>query len=303
MSATKQLLAEFLDLARQHNTGVPPIKVAITNTFSISRANVLVRTAADLGKRYFFGLNYLNAEELFHLDNSFIAFICGSVDRIIFLPASKLMELLPRLSHDRNGEYKINFTRNLEIVLNGRGNRFDSTPYIGNWQLLSHSSDKSVGIANPLDSVHSLIQGRLLEVGRLRKFDTFCPNKSWTFNGQRLDSLRTLQECPRLQFTDHESLRQIDVMWFRKTNGDYYPEFAFEVELSTGVWSGFGRLATLREFNTKLTVVSNDSKKFQQVRASFPDLRHKCILVQPEKVGLLYSAEVNLIRLREEFHL
>ena len=72
-----KLLLQFLDKAKLFNAEVEPIKVLKTNTFKIDKAYILIRTASDLGKRYFFGLNYINAEEIYNLDNSFIAFICG----------------------------------------------------------------------------------------------------------------------------------------------------------------------------------------------------------------------------------
>jgi len=106
-----------------------------------------------------------------------------------------------------------------------------------------------------------------------------------------------------LQFSDYELIRNIDVIWFRQLNNGFYPEYAFEVEISTGVWSGFGRLASLREYNTKLYIVTNDDKRFGQVSGNFPELKEKYFNIVPEKVGLLYSAEINLIKMRQEFNL
>jgi hypothetical protein len=184
LSVAKRLLTEFLSEATRYNGGMLPNKVAITNTFSIGIANVLVRTASDLGKRYFFGLNYLNAEEIINMENAFIAFICGDIQHVVFIPASKIAELIPQFSHDRNGEFKINFTRDYQMVLNGQNNRFDSRHFINNWSLLNDRNLLKAAVGNPLDTIHSLIQGRLIELGRLKGWDTFCPNKSWTFNGK-----------------------------------------------------------------------------------------------------------------------
>ena len=64
-------LLQFLDKAKLLNAEVEPIKVLKTNTFKIGKANILIRTASDLGKRFFFGINYINAEEIYNLDNSF----------------------------------------------------------------------------------------------------------------------------------------------------------------------------------------------------------------------------------------
>ncbi|MDR1153862.1 MAG: hypothetical protein LBL04_04055, partial [Bacteroidales bacterium] len=78
---------------------------------------------------------------------------------------------------------------------------------------------------------------------------TYCPDKSRKFNDVKLDELITLKNCPQLQFSNYNLLRQIDVLWFRPKGNNFIPEYAFEVELSTGVWSGVGRMATLIDYS------------------------------------------------------
>ena len=95
------------------------------------------------------------------------------------------------------------------------------------------------------ESLHSIIQGRLIEIGNIRGLRTFCPDKSKKFNDIKLGELTNLSKCPELQFSDYDLLRKIDVIWFREKGNHLIPENAFEVELSTGTWSGVGRLATL----------------------------------------------------------
>src|SRR5690606_15909294 len=94
-------------------------------------------------------------------------------------------------------------------------------------------------------SLHTILQGRVLEIGNLRGFETFCPDRSQKFNDRKLEDISTLKTCPDLQFSDYNLLRQIDVMWFRQRGNNFIPEYAFEIELSTGVWSGVGRMSTL----------------------------------------------------------
>jgi len=302
-SSSKKLLSGFLESAESFSEGVELIKVLRSNAFQIGKANVLVRVASDLGKRYFFGLNYITAEEIYNLSNSFVAFVCGSLDRIVFMPTEILVEHLPQISHDRNGEYKITFTRDLNLALKGRSNRFDCAQFTNNWGVLKESSFISSKTVDPTESIHTVIQGRLIEIGNTRGFHTYSPDKSKTFNKRRLDEMASLRSCPALQFTQFESLRYIDVIWFRRTNGDYYPENAFEVELSTGVWSGFGRPATLREYQTKLYIIAHDMKKLKQVGSSFPEIRGRYMHLTPEKIGLLYSAERNLVQMQKDFGL
>ena len=177
-----KLLLQFLDKAKSLKAEVAPIKVLKSNAFKIDKANILIRTATDLGKRYFFGLNYINAEEIYNLDNSFIAFICGNIDQTVFIPSEILIKYLPQISHDRNGEYKINFTRDLNLVLKGRRNLLDCNSYINNWGSVLNSQNIKMDSLNPDESFHSVLQGRLIEIGNIRNYRTYSPDKSRTFN-------------------------------------------------------------------------------------------------------------------------
>ena len=303
MKPHKELVEKFLRRVATQGINVNPIRVLRTNTYCIGNANVLVRTASDLGHRYFFGLNYINAEEVYNLNNSFVAFICGNIEKVVLIPTDILISHLPKISHDRNGEFKINFTRDLHLVLKGRNHRLDCSPYINNWELLTSITSKPTTLTQAEESIHSVIQGRLIDIGNIRGYSTYCPDKSKTFNRIKLGKMITLNECPKLQYSDYELLRKIDILWFRKLNNGFYPEYAFEVEISTGVWSGFGRLATLREYSTKMYIITFDERKFQQVSNTFPEIKQRYMSIIPDKVGLLYSVEKNLIKIREEFNL
>ncbi|MDR1895179.1 MAG: hypothetical protein LBR10_00120, partial [Prevotellaceae bacterium] len=110
--------------------------------------------------------------------------------------------------------------------------------------------------------------------------------------------------CPQLQFSDYNLLRQIDVLWFRTKGTHFIPEYAFEVEISTGVWSGVGRLATLMDYsNVGLYVISNDSKKYRQVLSSHYENANRYHFVANENLGDLYAAEKNLKELKYEIGL
>ncbi|MFN0159563.1 MAG: hypothetical protein ACKVRP_15985 [Bacteroidota bacterium] len=302
-SNSDKLLEGFLDRAKRISPDIELIKVLKSRTYRIGNANILIRTASEGNKTYFFGLNYINAEEIYNLENSFFAFICGSVDKVVFLPADILIKLLPDISHDRNGEYKINFNKDCNLALKGRGNTFDCSGYLNTWGGVLSAENRSQGGVSADESLHNVIQGRLIEIGNIRGYQTYSPDKSKKFNKKQLQEITSLKSCPELQWADHSSLRNIDVIWFREVNKGYYPEYAFEVELSTGVWSGFGRLASLREYNTRFYIVTNEEKRFAQVASSFHEYKSRYINIEPEKVGLLYSAEKNLIRMREEFNL
>jgi hypothetical protein len=305
ISSSELLVMQFLDKAKNFNTNVELIKVLKSRTYCIGEANVLVRVASEGNRRYFFGINYLTVEEISNLDNPFVAFICGSIDKIVIIPAKILFKHLPQISHDRNGEYKINIDRELNIVLAGKNSRINCTTFINNWNLLFSPPLINDEIKNTVEeSLHSVLQGRLIEIGNIRGYDTYCPDKSRRFNDVKLDDLATLKNCPQLQFSDYNLLRQIDVLWFRPKGNNYIPEYAFEIELSTGVWSGVGRMATLIDYsNVGLYVISNDSKKYNQVFNSLYENANRYKFIANESLGDLYAAELNLKELRYEIGL
>jgi len=305
LSESEKLAQAFLKLAQEFQSDIELIKVLKSRTYRIGNANVLVRAASEANRRYFFGINYLTIEEISNLENPFIAFICGSITKTLIVPAKVLFNHLHLISHDRNGEYKINIDKDLNIVLAGRNNRLDCKLFINNWDNLSSVQNIEKEVKTTVEeSIHSVIQGRLIEIGNIRGYQTYSPDKSRIFNEKRFEEITTLKVCPELQFSDYNLLRQIDVMWFKPRGNNFLPEFAFEVEISTGVWSGVGRMATLIDYsNVNLFVIANDSKKYKQVVSSFPEIRSRYKFVQNEMLGELYSAEINLIKLRVDIGL
>jgi hypothetical protein len=303
--STTDLLAEsFLSMAKDFGSEAEPIRVLRARAYKILNAHVLIRAATQGSSgRYFFGLNYINAEEVANLENSSFVFICGSINNTLIIPSTILMENLSSISHDRNGEYKINFDSMHRLVLHGKNNRLDCSAYLNAW---NHITNYSTNISDKSseDSFHSVLQGRLIEIGNIRGYQTFCPNKSKKFNGKQLSEIATLRSCPELQFADYDVLRQIDVLWFREKGAKYIPECGFEVELSTGTWSGFGRLATLIDYTgTRLYVISDEIRRYQQVIGSFSDYQRRYKHIPTFLVGELYSAERGLRELRDEIGL
>lgn len=305
LSNSEKLFLAFLDKSKEITTDIELIKVLKSRTYKIGQSNVLVRASSEGNRRYFFGINYITVEEIANLDNPFVAFICGSVEQVVIIPAKVLFNYLPNISHDRNGEYKINIEKDFNIVLSGKGNRIDCQQYINNWEiLLIHPRVKEETKNTVEESLHSVIQGRLLEIGNIRGFHTYCPDKSKRFNERKLEEIATLKTCPDLQFSDYNLLRQIDVIWFVNRGSNFVPEYAFEVELSTGVWSGFGRMATLLDYkNVGFYVISNDKRKYKQVISSFVEYKNRYTFLENNLVRQLYSAELNLRELRKEIGL
>jgi len=303
-SQTDNLVDNFLGIAKKYQANVEHLRVLKARVYQIAETNVLIRAASEGNRRYFFGINYITIEEIANLDNPFIAFICGSIDKIIILPAQLLFDHLHEISHDRNGEYKINIDKDLKIVLKGRGNRLNTKPFINSWNLLLKPFEALRRKRTAEESLHSVLQGRLLEIGNIRGYKTFCPDKSKTFNKKKLEEISTIQRCPNLEFSDYKVLRNIDIIWFTEKNNHFIPEYAFEVELSTGTWSGVGRMATLLDYrHVNMFVISNNAKKYEQVMYSFADYKDRYKHIANEAVSDLYSAELQLKELRYQIGL
>jgi hypothetical protein len=266
----ESLANDFLQLAKQFQTNVELVKVLKSRTYKIAEANVLIRAATE-GRN---GRYYLTAEEMNNLDNPFIAFICGSVEKVLIVPAKILFKYLPQISHDRNGEYKINIDRDLNISLLGKANRLNCSEFVNAWELLLKPYPLSASQNTVEESLHSIIQGRLIEIGNIRGFHTFCPDKSRKFNDIELGKIISLSRCPELQFSNYDLLRKIDVIWFREKGKNFIPENAFEVY-----------------------IISDTPKKFEQVINTL-DFHKRYIHVKSEHIGDLYSAEKNLKELR-----
>jgi hypothetical protein len=168
----EELLNDFLQHARALGGDVEPIKVLRSNTYRIGNSHVLARVAADTGK-YFFGLNYINAEEVANLDNAFIAFVCGDVSSSVIMPMSELLELLPQISHDRNGEFKINITKGFELALKGRGNRKPLREFLNKWDSIASPGDTAGEVTSAEQSFQLLPLSRPMAVlGRTQEIKT-----------------------------------------------------------------------------------------------------------------------------------
>lgn len=303
-SYTEKLAQEFLESASKLQNNIEPIRVLKARVYRIGYSNVLIRIASEGNRNYFFGINYITIEEMANLQNPYIAFICGSTDKTVIIPAIEIFDNLHKISHDRNGEYKLNIDKDLNLVLKGRGNRLNCEHYINNIDILFSDKTIEFKIDNVEESFHSILQGRLLEIGNFRGFHTFSPDKSKHFNKKPLSTISTLDVCPELQFSDYDLLRKIDVIWFKEQGSNLIPEKAFEVELSTGTWSGVGRLSTLAYYNNvNFYVISDNKNKFSQVIKTFPVFKERFAHISTIQIGDLYSAEKNIKELRYQIGL
>ena len=279
-------------------------RVLKSTTYKIGRSHAMVRVraAANSSGRYFFGIKYTALGALLKLKNPFVVFICGGVDNVVMVPAVELWNNREHLSTNQEGDFRITLDSGLDVALKGKNHRIDCKEYVNRWDIFNNPPAKAgvVATSSVEESMHSVLQGRLLAIGKYRGFSTFCPDKKRIFNSQELSELTDLQKCPELQFSDYKLLRKIDVLWFAQEGKHYLPRYAFEVELSTGIWPGVGRMATLLRYSdVKMYVVSNDEEKYQQVIDTRPEYYDRYARIDDESLGDLYAAELGLASVRK----
>jgi hypothetical protein len=110
---------------------------------------------------------------------------------------------------------------------------------------------------------HSYYQGLLLEIGKLKKFQTFIPNqdKNKKYLERPLKDFATIEKYFNFTYDfiiDRAST--IDVSWFNERN---FPQALFEVEYSTDFKNSLLKFLELQDFNVDFRIVSDRKRQKQ----------------------------------------
>ena len=115
---------------------------------------------------------------------------------------------------------------------------------------------------------HSYYQGLLLEIGNLKKMDTFIPNqdKNKNFINKKLGDLRSLEKVPKFSYLKIVNRTStIDVIWFNNRFSDdkevKLPHSFFEVEHSTDIQNSLLKYNDLQDFYTEMFIVADEIRK------------------------------------------
>jgi hypothetical protein len=139
-------------------------------------------------------------------------------------------------------------------------------------------------VKNP-EPKHEDIQGMLLELGNVYGYETFIPvyDSQKRFLNETLAEIASLKTIPKFS---HDKIINIvsliDVIWFNGDTDALIPNYAFEVEHTTDVTKGLGRLHELYTSGQRvdLFVILPDSKMNKFVkeihRPLFNEIRTVC---------------------------
>lgn len=110
----------------------------------------------------------------------------------------------------------------------------------------------------PQNEIHGYVEGMLIEIGNLKSYQTYTPDKNIIFNGEPLSDLIAYDEIPKFTYQDILNVvRQIDVIWFK----DRFPYLTFDIEFSTQISMALVRANELRNFKSTFYVVADKSKE------------------------------------------
>ena len=173
----------------------------------------------------------------------------------------------------------------------------------GLWALNSHK-EKFVHFKNSLkekEFSHSYYQGLLLELGTVKKFETFVPqqDKNKNFLDSTLAEKRTLNEIYNFGYKEIvKRASTIDVLWFNRRK---MPTYAFEIETTTNFTEAFSRYFALQDFHIEFCIIADKGRekeyKDKLQRNEFSSIKKRVKFMNTEKLSDWHSKTMELQKL------
>jgi hypothetical protein len=150
---------------------------------------------------------------------------------------------------------------------------------------------------------HSYYQGLLVEIGNLKKYETYVPSqdKNKRFLNKRLKELATLDHI--YDFSYDQIVRKaatVDVSWFNERR---FPQAFFEVEHSTEFKNSLLKFVEFQDFNVDFRLVGDKSRE-RQYRDSmslnaFRGISHRVKFLSYDILAELHTKTVELSLIEE----
>lgn len=142
------------------------------------------------------------------------------------------------------------------------------------------------------DNRHAAVQGMIIEIGNMRDYDTYTPDRSKVFENKKLGNLATLKEFPLFTYERIvRSVKSVDVAWFNERG---FPERLIEVEDSTDFRGSLVKFAELQDFATTFRLVAPSERKTKYnrevSRAAFSRIIDRCRFISYPEIEKYYYA-------------
>ena len=232
-----------------------------------------------------------------------MGFVCGGPKSILIVPTAVIAAIKENLATTPE-QYKLVISDGQLLFPQwAKEKPLDLRPYLNAFHVFEkdRSKEKNLPLSESTKGCgHSEIQGMLLEIGNIRGFETYCPDRSGLFGNRPLGSIASLPKLPLIPGIPPRVAGKVDVIWFREE----FPVDAFEVELSTGIWSGLVRLGEFSRLSTHLHVITGDESGSEFDRKIGPyvfrHLVNRCNRTSAKALVKLYHAEQGAANLRRE---
>ena len=155
------------------------------------------------------------------------------------------------------------------------------------------------------DFNHSYFQGLLLEIGKLRNFETYVPNqdKNKKYLERPLREFATIDQFYNFSYdyiVDRAST--IDVSWF---NVRKFPQAFFEVEYSTDFKNSLLKFLELQDFNVDFRIVADKKREKQFLSTmsytAFKNIEHRVKFLSYDVVAELHMKTIELSLIQKDF--
>lgn len=125
---------------------------------------------------------------------------------------------------------------------------------------------------------HAYYQGLLLEMGKMRHFNTFVPDQDKNrlfLNQATLGEIKTLDTIPQYTYSNLvKRSSTIDVIWF---NDRQMPHSFFEIEHSTDIQNSLLKFNDLQDLYVRMVIVADEKRRNEFLTkmkyAAFVDLK------------------------------
>lgn len=154
----------------------------------------------------------------------------------------------------------------------------------------------------PENFTHSYYQGLIIEIGNIRRFETFVPSqdKNRSFLGRSLKVISSLQEIHKFTYDSIlRFARMVDAVW---SNERKMPQAFFEVENTTDIKNSLSKFYELQDFNANFYIVAPNyrQKKFDDdiSRSQFREIRDRVLFITYEKLSTMHTKEHEAFQVR-----
>jgi hypothetical protein len=152
---------------------------------------------------------------------------------------------------------------------------------------------------------HTYYQGLLVEIGNLKKFETYVPNqdKNKAYLGKKLGEVSTIDELYTFTYERIiQRVRSVDVIWF---NVRKMPNMLFEIEHSSDINNSLSKFVEVQDFYTDFCIVADvirqNEFKTKLTSESFRAIHSRVKFLSYDYVSQWHSKTNELVRIEENF--